>query len=174
MSIIGSNGPVDCCSGTGDPFDLGFDLASIAVCLPIQIPGNDPFYNGRKTCMNFARSEGGLDINCQPGPLQQINQITHWLDGSNIYGSSIEEANDLRTFRNGEMKTQRSIEGGELLPPNNEGDCPGGPSNRCFLAGDKRVNEQPNLAVMHTLFLREHNREAATRENMIELCGTLW
>ena len=29
--------------------------------------------------MNFARSETALDINCQPGPLQQINQVTHWL-----------------------------------------------------------------------------------------------
>ena len=31
----------------------------------------------------------------------------------------------------------------------------------CFLAGDPRVNEQTVLAMVHTLFVREHNRVAA-------------
>ena len=36
----------------------------------------------------------------------------------------------------------------------------------CYLAGDLRVNEQTALTVMHTIWVREHNRIATTLSNL--------
>lgn len=51
-----------------------------------------------------------------------------------------------------------------LLPPENENpdlECINRPRNLfCFLAGDVRVNEQIHLTVLHTLYVRDHNRMA--------------
>ena len=38
-----------------------------------------------------------------------MNQITHYLDASNIYGSSRSEEEDLRTYRGGLLKVRRSF-----------------------------------------------------------------
>ena len=91
--------------------------------------------------------------------------MSHWLDGSNIYGSTEAESSNLRTSGGGLLK----ISGGGLnhLPscgsrtvPSNLDACEAcsAAKSRCFFAGDSRVNEQPNLVVMHTVFMREHNR----------------
>lgn len=51
-----------------------------------------------------------------------------------------------------------------MLPPeteNPERDCIGRPRHLfCFIAGDERVNEQIHLTVLHTLYVRDHNRMA--------------
>ena len=104
----------------------------------------------------------------------QMNQLTHFLDHSNVYGSDSEEAAALRTFKNGALKVtpRKGHHELDLLPPDNEAednctlsklvsgiDPP--PQVKCFKAGDARSNENPNLAVTHTVFMREHNRLAA-------------
>lgn len=91
-------------------------------------------------------------------PRQQLNEITAWIDASNVYGSDAERASALRTNDGtGKLKTSE----GDLLPFNTEGlPNAGGPSDTLFLAGDVRANEQVGLTAMHTLFVREHNRIA--------------
>ena len=63
-----------------------------------------------------------------------MNQITHWLDSSNVYGSGDSEARRLRTFQGGRLRSERGLNGAEMLPDNGENDCKGN-SRRCFLAG---------------------------------------
>lgn len=93
------------------------------------------------------------------GMRQQINNITAYIDASNVYGSEEERTHELRTNDGtGKLKTSD----GDLLPFNTSGfDNAGGSDNTdLFLAGDIRANEQVGLIAMHTLFVREHNRLA--------------
>jgi len=46
-----------------------------------------------------------------------MNQITAYLDGSNIYGSSLSTQQSLRTFNGGLLQAQ-NIRGKQLLPAN--------------------------------------------------------
>ena len=46
---------------------------------------------------------------------------------------------------------------GDLLPDNSESDEPCQEIGGCFLAGDRRVNENTALAAMHTVWVRLHN-----------------
>ncbi len=92
------------------------------------------------------------------GVQQQINSLTSYLDGSIIYGSSSEVANLLREHHSGRL---RSIlhDDGPMLPLNE--------NENGFIAGDIRVNEQPLLTALHTLFLREHNYWAHLLSNRL-------
>lgn len=131
-------------------------------CYPIKIPENDPFYNKfGLQCQEYARSGTASRVGCTLGPREQINQVTSFIDGSTIYGSSKEEAEELRTFYKGELRVQTDALNEELLPAdNNDLDCRMSNGFSCFKSGDVRVNEHPSLVAMHTLWVRQHNRLA--------------
>ncbi|XP_022239783.1 lactoperoxidase-like, partial [Limulus polyphemus] len=100
-------------------------------------------------------------------PRVHINLDTSPLDANFMYGSTEELGHKLRLWRGGLMRVwDRFSEYGlkPLLPPmsdNPERDCISRPRHLfCFLAGDERVNEQIHLTVLHTLYVRDHNRLA--------------
>ena len=119
----------------------GEEAANISV--PKGDPGMDPTGTGRGF-IPFARSEGVIDAN---GIRQQVNEQTPLIDASMVYGATPEETDHLRSHTGGLMK----IEADGYLPKAPE---------TMVLAGDKRAAEQPGLLSLHTLFIREHNRQA--------------
>ncbi|KAJ9595022.1 hypothetical protein L9F63_013688, partial [Diploptera punctata] len=132
-------------------------------CMPISVSNNDPFYSKyRQRCMNYVRSLTAMRPDCHFGPAEQMNQATHLLDGSMIYGTTNDKAKSLRTYTNGRLATVVK-DGNEFLP---EADKPmqhcqvSSNSSACYKSGDMRVNLHPQLTVMHTLWQREHNRVA--------------
>jgi len=127
----------------------------------IAVPTGDIFFDPESTgtaVIEFNRSL--YDKNTGTGtnnPRQQLNEITAWIDASNVYGSDSDRASALRTNDGtGMMKMQNN------LLTFNTGGFPnaGGDGDELFLSGDVRVNEQVGLTAMHTLFSREHNRLA--------------
>ena len=88
-----------------------------------------------------------------------MSQITAYIDGSNVYGSGDQKAASLREGKGGRLLAQKN-HGKDLLPAN-PGECSDSTKQRfCFRAGDLRVNEQIDLAVIQTIWMREHNRIA--------------
>lgn len=117
----------------------------------ITIEGeNDPLGPGP---IFFDRSDFSSGSGTPGSPRTQINSITSYLDGSNIYGSDDVRAALIREFTGGRL---RISEAG--LPPVNDVGLPNAGPPGGFLVGDLRGNENVVLTSLHTLFLREHNR----------------
>jgi len=137
-------------------------LSSFFTCFPIDVPSDDPFFSQfGVSCLDFQRSAPTTPRDCNFGNREQMNSITAYIDASQIYGSERWLTYYLRTRSGGELRYTTS-NGEMLLPPDfNVAECSDQPWSRpCFLAGDVRVNEQPNLIALHTIWLREHNRIA--------------
>jgi peroxidase len=164
--------------------------ASALVCFPIPVPRGDPAFN--RDCISFVRSLGGISTDCQAGPLEQVlgfpfwkgaealqlfssqtNQVTHFLDGSQIYGSDSFTNSGLRRARvRGMLDFQFPTPNGMLPPIDPSGknelltgektQFPSGclDGERSFVSGDSRANQQPFLTLQHIIWFREHNRIA--------------
>ena len=140
--------------------DVGLTDGSTDEAINIPVPQPDIFTSDIPVNRAIFDPDTGTGIG---NPREQENEITSWIDGSMVYGSSDERASALRE---GPDSPFLATSGGNLLPFNCEGEClanASGPIRQpeiLFLAGDVRVNEQIGLTAMHTLFVREHNRVA--------------
>lgn len=155
--IPNSNGASDYLWQWGQFVDHDIDETPVGVdTFDIEVPAGDPWFDPDNTgtqVIGMHRSEHILDEN---GKRQQLNNITAYIDASNVYGSEEEVAHWLRTNDGtGMLKTSA----GNLLPYNTAG-LPNAPTSddpTLFIGGDIRANEQSGLTAMHTLFMREHN-----------------
>lgn len=130
-------------------------------CNPFPVPPGDHYYpevnitSGQRLCFPFMRSLPGQQ---SLGPRQQVNQNTAFLDASQVYGENLCVLKNLKGLRGRMNSTQHPVRGRELLPQSDSHPECKSASGLCFIAGDGRASEQPGLTVIHTLFLREHNR----------------
>ncbi|MEO1526373.1 MAG: peroxidase family protein [Planctomycetota bacterium] len=123
------------------------DQVSFDIQVPTGDPLFDPFGTGQVT-IPLTRSEFAEGTGTSAdSPAEQLNIITAWIDGSQVYGSDQETADALREFAGGRML----ITDDGLLPTDEDGN---------LLAGDIRAAENIALTSMHALFVREHNRLA--------------
>ena len=109
---------------------------------------------GMTDCLPFSRSDA---ICNQNGHREQINALSSYIDGSNIYGSDISVSEGLRTKDGGELRVH---ELGPTMPTRKDAgfESGHGQNPKDLIAGDIRAIENPGLASLHSLFLNEHNR----------------
>lgn len=98
-----------------------------------------------------------------------MNSVTSFIDASTVYGHSAALEKTLRNLSASggllAVNSKYTDEGRPYLPfvsvrPSACLQDPGSERVECFAAGDSRVNEILPLSVLHTLWVREHNRLA--------------
>ncbi len=139
----------------------------------LELEADDPLerFESDLDAIPFVRSEPGTQSDPE-GARTHINELSSYLDGSGIYGTSPEQLDWLRAGPLDGDPTNNSpyLLTEELMlptaaarpgtsPPTMEltGRLRSDPS-AAFIAGDARANENWALTSLHTLFVREHNR----------------
>lgn len=161
-------------SESWDGIDCKKSCEYAAPCYPIEVPPNDPRITNRR-CIDLVRSSAI----CGSGmtsvffgamqPREQINQLTAFIDASQVYGYTTAFARELRDLTNDDGLLRVGLKFPKQKPmlpfaaPQDGIDCRRNVEEanvNCFVAGDIRANEQIGLTAMHTLWMREHNRLA--------------
>ncbi|KAG1666085.1 Chorion peroxidase [Nymphon striatum] len=155
-NVLANGSEILCCKNALKGFP------SHPACFPISISKHDSFYSQfNRRCMEMVRSGSTINSKCGFSAREQENQITSFIDASFLYGSDSKTAHQLRRKKDGLMLVQMS----DLLPEatttgcNRNRNCP-------FHAGDIRSNENPGLAIHHTIFVRQHNKIAEKMAHM--------
>ncbi|ERE70902.1 dual oxidase 2-like protein [Cricetulus griseus] len=149
------------------------DLVSVetpgcpAEFLNIYIPRGDPVFDPDKrgnVVLPFQRSRWDPKTGQSPSnPRDLINQVTGWLDGSAIYGSSHSWSDSLRSFSGGQLASgpdpafPRESQDQLLMwmaPDPATGQ--GGPQG-LYAFGAQRGNREPFLQALGLLWFRYHN-----------------
>ncbi|XP_071039639.1 dual oxidase 2 [Parasteatoda tepidariorum] len=136
----------------------------------VDIPSEHDFKVTGLNQMPFIRSRYDKKSGKSPNNrLKQLNGATAWIDGSAIYGTTKSEADALRSFQNGCLKTMDK-EGlypvlneeflSYLSPSRNISDSK--IKKEKFRVGNHFAHESPFVLVMNIVFFRLHNILAST------------
>jgi peroxidase len=146
--------------------DIGLAAGAQAEAFPVSVPSGDPWFDPAATGSKLiSMFRSAFDpATGTTNARQQVNSVTSFIDGSQIYGVSAARVAWLREGAGGRLKVRRTDDG--VMLPLNDGsqandDPLGNPPTSLVVAGDVRANEQPGLTSFHTVFLREHNLQAA-------------
>ena len=116
--------------------------AFITVPLPTGDPAKKRY---QQTKLVISRTQDDLTCGAgEPAAISSINEVTHWWDGSQIYGSDQATQDRLRSGISGKMRLDTN------------GALPVDPTTQVEDAAFMR-NWWVGLSMLHTLFVREHN-----------------
>jgi hypothetical protein len=121
--------------------DINLTLSDNVTHIDITVPAGDSTLAGS---ISMTRSVIDPLTGVAAKPAVTTNNVTGWWDGSMVYGSDATTAAGLRGT-DGHLLTSA----GNNLPI----------VDGAYAAGDIRVQENPDLTALQTLFMREHNRQ---------------
>ncbi|XP_063692372.1 dual oxidase 2-like isoform X2 [Bolinopsis microptera] len=149
---------------------LDHDILELRTTCPpedmsISIKETDPTY-GNKTHKKMPIERISYDVDSgvwADFPRKQINSVSSWIDGSQVYGISKGWVDIIRSGKGGKLKGDTAgnpakntwgVPLSSSLKPHN---CEYPDIKQLHLFGDGRSNENPGVYSLHWLFFNEHN-----------------